>query len=105
MSPKGDRRWKGLLLAYAAALPFVAFNLYWNYENCWDNLMFNLYNRHGDAGLSWRTPMLYLATVLYTLSPVALFTLARQRNGWSQFPRQRRKQCWTILSGYGCVDV
>lgn len=83
-SPRGGRRWRGLLITFAAALPFVAVNLYWNFENCWANLMFNLYNRHDDAGWSWRTPALYVATVLYTLSPVALVALAMQGRdrGW-----------------------
>ena len=80
-SPRGERNWRGFLITCAAALPFVALNLYWNFENCWANLMFNLYNRHDDAGWSWRTPMLYGATLLYLLSPVALVALTRQR-GW-----------------------
>ena len=42
--------------------------------------MFNLYNRHADAGLSWKKPLLYGITVLYVLSPVALAQLARQRD-------------------------
>ena len=44
--------------------------------------MFNLYNRHADAGLSWKTPLLYGTTLLYVLSPVALAQLARSR-GWA----------------------
>jgi hypothetical protein len=39
--------------------------------------MFNLYNRHGDAGWSWKTPLLYLISALYVLSPVALLQLLR----------------------------
>src|SRR5258706_5571406 len=41
--------------------------------------MFNLYNRHGTAGWSWKTPLIYAASVLYVLSPVALWQLARER--------------------------
>ena len=63
---------RGLLLAFAAAAPFIALNLYWNYENCWDNFMFNLYNRHDDAGWSWKTPLLYLLCLLYLLPVPAL---------------------------------
>ena len=83
-SPRGQCHWRGFLITCAAALPFVAVNLYWNFENCWANLMFNLYNRHDDAGWSWRTPALYVATVLYTLSPVALVALVMQARecGW-----------------------
>ena len=80
-SPRGQRSWRGFALACACALPFVAVNVAWNYEHCWANLMFNLYNRHGDAGWSWKTPLAYAATVLYTLSPVALLQLGRLRGG------------------------
>ena len=85
-SPRTTRNWTGLIVAFAAALPFVVLNLYWNYENCWDNLMFNLYNRHDGAGLSWRTPLLFVLVALYVLAPPTLWALARRRewggDGW-----------------------
>ncbi|MGC2520227.1 MAG: glycosyltransferase family 39 protein [Burkholderiales bacterium] len=79
LSPRGERPWGGLGIALLCSLPFAAVNLWWNYEHCWANLMFNLYNRHGDAGWSWKTPLVYVVTVLYVLSPVALWQLARGR--------------------------
>jgi len=81
-SPRAQRNWAGLALTAACALPFAGVNLWWNYEHCWANLMFNLYNRHDDAGLSWSTPLLFGVTLLYVLSPVALAQLARSR-GWA----------------------
>jgi len=48
--------------------------------------MFNLYNRHDDAGLSWRTPLLFALVALYVLSPPAILALARRGDsvgsGW-----------------------
>src|SRR2546430_3456063 len=41
--------------------------------------MFNLYNRHDTAGWSWKTPLVYGVSVLYVLSPVALWQLAKER--------------------------
>jgi hypothetical protein len=78
-SPRGERDWRGLAVTVACALPFAALNLYWNYENCWANLMFNVYNRHGNAGWAWWRPPLYAAVLLYLLSPPALWQLARGR--------------------------
>lgn len=78
-SPRGARPWRGFWLTFACALPFAVVNAWWNWEHCWANLMFNLYNRHGDAGLSWKSPLLYALTLLYVLSPVALLQLARGR--------------------------
>lgn len=74
----------GLVLVVAAALPFVALNLWWNWGHCWANLMFNLYNRHGDAGFSWNRPPLYAISLLYLLSPPVLLALARQRGQLAQ---------------------
>lgn len=79
LSPHGKRDWRGLALVVLSSLPFAAVNVWWNYEHCWANLMFNLYNRHSTAGWSWKTPLLYGASVLYVLSPIALWQLAK---GW-----------------------
>jgi hypothetical protein len=80
-SPRGQRDWRGLALVVICALPFAMLNLWWNYEHCWANLMFNAYNRNAGAGTgwSWRTPLLYAVSVLYLLSPVALWQLAKDR--------------------------
>jgi len=78
-SPRGQRDWRALALVVLCSLPFAAVNLWWNYEHCWANLMFNLYNRHEGAGWSWKTPLIFAISVLYVLSPVALWQLARER--------------------------
>jgi 4-amino-4-deoxy-L-arabinose transferase-like glycosyltransferase len=77
--PAGRRSWRGLATVVACALPFAAFNAWWNYEHCWANLQFNIYNRHDDAGWSLRTPALYLLSLLYMLCPVALYQFLRER--------------------------
>jgi hypothetical protein len=100
VSPSGQRNWKGLLVAFLAAMPFVAVNLAWNYENCWANLMFNLYNRHDDAGLSWKTPLLYAVTVLYVLSPMALLGLVRDRAWLGRFRSEPSLRLLVMLGGF-----
>jgi hypothetical protein len=79
MQPAGKRSWRGLAVLIAAALPFAAVNAWWNYEHCWANLLFNLYNRNDDAGWLPQNPLLYALSVLYMLSPVALYQLWRGR--------------------------
>lgn len=69
----------GLLLVILAVLPFAAINMWWNWGHCWANLMFNLYNRHEKAGLSWHTPLLYAAMLFYLLTPPVLWLFARRR--------------------------
>lgn len=78
-SPRAQRDWRALALVVLCSLPFAAVNLWWNYEHCWANLMFNAYNRNEGAGWSWKTPLLYAVSALYLLSPVALWQLVKGR--------------------------
>jgi hypothetical protein len=78
MIRKPDRRsLTGLALIVAGSLPGAAIQVAWNAQNCWPNVMFNLVNRHGDAGLSWRTPLLYAVSVAYVLTPPVAWRLLR----------------------------
>lgn len=73
--------WLGLLIAYAACVPALLLMAWWNSEHCWSNYMFNFVNRHGgnNAGLSWKTPLLYVLTLAYVLTPPVLWLAAKQR--------------------------
>ena len=67
------RRPRAFALVFAGALPFALLNLYWNWQACWCNVMFNVVNRHGDAGLSFTTPALYAASLAYLAAPLLWF--------------------------------
>lgn len=95
----GRRNWTGLAVLYAAAAPFVALNLYWNYQHCWDNFMFNLYNRHDDAGWSWRTSGLYALSLLYVLPLPALYAWCQARR-WRGALRQPVLLPFAVLAGF-----
>lgn len=73
------RRWDHLAVLLLFAAPGPLLNIWWNSENCWSNLMFNLFNRHAGAGLAWQTPLLYAASLIYVLSPFALLAALRHR--------------------------
>lgn len=64
------RRPRAFALVFAGALPFGLVNLYWNWQACWCNVMFNAINRHEDAGVSWGTPALYAASLAYLAAPL-----------------------------------
>lgn len=72
---------RALALIALACLPAAVLHLVWNWQNCWPNLMFNLVNRHGSAGWSWKTPLLYLVTVAYVLTPLVAWRLLRHAVG------------------------
>lgn len=72
---------RGLLWIVVGSLPAAAIQVAWNVQNCWPNVMFNLVNRHGGAGLSWETPLLYALSVAYVLTPPVAWRLLRGVRG------------------------
>jgi len=70
-----SRKPRAFLLVLLGALPAILLNLYWNYEACWCNVMFNAINRHEDNGngLSLSTPALYAASLAYLAAPLLWF--------------------------------
>ncbi|HTO48663.1 MAG TPA: glycosyltransferase family 39 protein [Burkholderiales bacterium] len=70
------RAWRELAVVVACAVPFGLVNLAWNYEHCWANLMFNVYNRHAGAGFAWYRPLVFLALLVYVAGALLLFDLA-----------------------------
>jgi 4-amino-4-deoxy-L-arabinose transferase-like glycosyltransferase len=64
------RRPSAFGLAFLGALPAGLVNLYWNWQACWCNVMFNAINRHDDAGFSLATLGLYAASLAYLAGPL-----------------------------------
>jgi len=63
-------------LAFLGALPAGLVNLYWNWQACWCNVMFNAINRHEGAGLSWHYPALYALSLAYLAAPLLWYAWA-----------------------------
>lgn len=81
-SRRGLRPYLGLLLIIAGTLPFIGLNLWWNYNNCWNNYLFNLTNRTEGAAFSLGTMLKYLLLLVYLVTPPILYYLLRQ---WRDF--------------------
>lgn len=89
----------GLLWLGCAAAFGPALNIWWNAEHCWSNIMFNLYNRHeGNAGLNWKTPLLYLITILYVLTPLVAWRLAKSRIALSAIWRDQSSRAMMLIA-------
>jgi 4-amino-4-deoxy-L-arabinose transferase-like glycosyltransferase len=92
------RVWRGLAIAVAAALPFALLNAAWNYGHCWTNVLFNVYNRHGNAGFRWWRPLEFVAFVVYVSSPILLWQVLRQREAVrAAFATPERRLLWTLV--------
>lgn len=92
-------RWGAFGLAFLGALPFALLNLWWNFNACWCNVMFNAINRHGEAGLSAATPLLYLASLAYLAAPLAWYAWrdrARLREAWHAHRERALLLAWLV---------
>jgi hypothetical protein len=81
LSAKSRNRNIGFALLFAASIPFVLVNLYWNYTHCWDNILFNLYTRNEDAHFSPANMAIYAGILLYLITPPVLWLIIKHRTG------------------------
>ena len=92
---------RAFLLVFLGGLPFGLLNLYWNYETCWCNVMFNAINRHEDdgSGFSPATPVLYAASLAYLAAPLLWFAWRGRdamRAAWQRPAERALMLAWLV---------
>ncbi len=75
--PRGRRAWIKLLVIALCALPFMLLNLTWNASHCWNNILFNLYNRNAGSQFTASHLAIYLLMMMYLLTPWTGWRLMR----------------------------
>jgi hypothetical protein len=94
----GPRAWRGVAIVAAVALPFGLVNLWWNYGHCWTNVLFNVFNRHGDAGFKWWRPLAFAGFLIYVSSPILLWQIVRGRDAVrAALARPDRRLLWVLV--------
>jgi hypothetical protein len=83
-SGRSKQKTEGFIILFLVALPFVLLNLYWNYTHCWDNVLFNLYNRNEGEQLSLGKVAIFLGTQVYLMTPPVIYYLFKHRAGFGQ---------------------
>jgi hypothetical protein len=83
-SRRDAQRWQALAILVLVAMPAPLYNLYWNSNHAWVNLLFNFINRNDDARLGWQTPLLYLLSIVYLVTPFAVVAAWRYRQKLAQ---------------------
>ncbi len=78
-SARSRQKTQGFILLFLAVVPFVLLNLYWNYTHCWDNILFNLYNRNEGEQLSLGKVAIFLGTQVYLTTPPVIYYLFKNR--------------------------
>jgi len=92
---------RAFLFVFLGGLPFGLLNLYWNYEACWCNVMFNAINRHEGDGSGWSlaTPALYAASLAYLAAPLLWFAWRgrqRLRDAWRRPGERALLLAWLV---------
>lgn len=78
-SARSRQKTQGFILLFAAVIPFALVNVYWNYTHCWDNILFNVFNRHEGDHWSWDKPLFFLLAQIYLMTPPVIYFLLRRR--------------------------
>lgn len=73
---------KVILVVSILVLLAVAQNLYFNYNSCWNNILFNFFARTQDSSYQLSTVIGYFATILYILTPWGLYFLIQSKNNF-----------------------
>lgn len=61
--------WKILIISFVSGFPLVMINLVWNYNNCWLNIMFNLFFRNRDLSIRLSSVMIFLIEQIFLMTP------------------------------------
>lgn len=83
-------------LIFLGVIPWAALNIIWLYHNCWTNIVFNIYNRNKDFGLSAEGIGLLAVSILFLLGPAMVAFLLRptgavNRRTWVDFVARLRE--------------
>lgn len=71
------KRFKQSFAVVGGALPFVLLHLYWNYNSCWTNLLFNVFSRNKEISFSPAGFFSFLGFQLYLATPWMLYYLVK----------------------------
>ena len=67
--------WKLVIVSGVIASLFVVENIVFNLQNCWNNIVFNLFSRTDGGGFDLTYTALFLATFAFVVPPQGVFRL------------------------------
>jgi hypothetical protein len=70
---------KTVLVVSAVVSLFIAQNLYFNYNSCWNNIMFNFFARTENSTYNIKTFIGYFLTIAYIVTPWGLYFLFKTK--------------------------
>lgn len=70
-----------LFIVFLAVLPFGIQNLIYNYNSCWNNILFNLVARTKESSYNITTVLSFLGITVYLVTPWGVWYLIKNRGG------------------------
>jgi hypothetical protein len=74
---------KSIFLTFIVLMPFVFENLYYNYNSCWNNILFNFFARTENSHYQLGTILGYLAILLYIFTPWGVYYLYKSKDNFN----------------------
>ncbi len=71
---------KNIALITLVILLFIAQNLYFNYNSCWNNILFNFVARTGESTYHLKGVINYLLVIVYLMTPWGIYYLFKERS-------------------------
>lgn len=68
---------KSIAVAAVIVLFFVLQNLYFNYNSCWNNILFNFFARTENAHFTLKYVVVYFVMIAYIMTPFGLYYLMK----------------------------
>ena len=76
---------------------------FWNFNTCWNNIMFNVVNRH--SGQNSIEILNYIATVFAMLNPVILWQAVKKRKLITESEKAARLHWFIALAIFGAISM
>lgn len=78
---------KNILIFLLMGSLFVVQNLYFNYNSCWNNIMFNFFARTESSSFSLKYLFIYFFMIIYLLTPWGIYFLYKSKENFKQIDR------------------
>jgi len=92
---RNRRVWKLALLSILFSIPLVMVNIIWNYNNCWLNIMFNLFFRNKDASLKFYSVIIFLLEQIFLMTPYLAIVFFKKK--FMFFERRKIDLFWFLF--------
>lgn len=95
---RNKKGFNGLLLILMMVAPFVITNITWNYNNCWNNILFNLFNRTSQIDNPLVSLASYILILGYLYFPFLIVLWGENRKKLQAVPKDKFIQVFLWLS-------